>query len=150
MLCKTGQTGATTYNEFRKKYNCNVIVIMRGWNNGLIKPNYTLGYEFIHAQTVSIVYKFLINFQHFFDVDENYHLKDDPCKTLSNQLYVNLNESISTRGPNSHILSHHIFHVAMGVFVPDGRKVISKNFVKDRYIQRNAKTSLRHWTKEIL
>ena len=102
--------------------------------------------------------------QHNFEVTGDYHLKDDPCATISNNFYSNLDSDINARR------SSNMFHVANGVFIPDGEKLIVPNFVDPSFkaecgVQKNfrfpdtetctepdlkktAKNTLQHWTKD--
>ena len=117
-----------------------------------------------------------LKIQHSFNTDENYHLTDDPNETLSNLKYLSLNNGIKSRQDDhtkkmnqsprwafeldkrkdSKFRSNQIFHVSSAVFNPDGGKVISPNFVSNDWVydgtrpelKKNAKTSLKHWTKE--
>ena len=160
MLCKTASPGST-YNELRKQDKCNVIVIMRSnrrpANHAFPhKPNYVLDEN---SLTISKGW----NKESF---DENFHLKDDPCETMSSPKFSMLNhDNIGIK--NRHKLKNmaQTFHLSSAVFKPYGYDVIDPNFVDDRIkwlidnpfvakngalptVKKTAKTSLRHWTKE--
>ena len=161
MLCKTASPGST-YNKLRKQDNCNVIVIMRDDYADDYKPNYVLDGNSITTSGVWNSRKF----------DNNFNLKDDPCETLSNSKFTNLNDSINNRQNQQNMA--HTFHLSSAVFKPYGYDVVWPNFVDDSrcprcqdgesikniidtttnpdkiypIVKMNAKVSLRHWTKE--
>ena len=160
MLCKTANPGSS-YNDLRKQANCNVIVIMRNDYAGDYKPNYVLDGNSIVTAGYWKSYKF-----------DDFNLEDDPCETLSNYKFTDLNNKINNRHKQQNMA--HTFHLSSAVFIPYGYDVVWPNFVDDSrcprcqdgesiksiidtttnpdkiypIVKKNAKVSLQHWSKE--